>query len=88
MKQNSFVKCEDCGERHTPSNKNECIETLRNRIRDLTDEVALFVKMEKESDECIDAETDCILSGNMLTPSEQEIAVKVARNIKTRMEAL
>ena len=34
----------------------------------------------------IDCEIDCIRSGNALTPIEQDIAIKVCKNIKQRIE--
>jgi len=33
----------------------------------------------------VDCEIDCIKDGNALTPIEQDIAIKVARNIKERL---
>ena len=31
----SHVRCEDCGERHTPGNPTECIEILKERVAEL-----------------------------------------------------
>ncbi len=36
----------------------------------------------------IECEIDCIESGNILTPYEQSIAIKVCRNIKDRIMGL
>jgi len=36
----------------------------------------------------IQCEVDCIKSGNKLTPSEQEIAIEVCKNIENRIEGL
>ena len=35
MIHHSHVVCDDCGERHTPGNKEECIEQLQETIADI-----------------------------------------------------
>ena len=35
MIHHSNVMCDDCGERHTPGNKEECIEILKQQLANL-----------------------------------------------------
>ena len=35
----SHVKCDDCGERHTPYNSAECVECLKFIVEMLKDEI-------------------------------------------------
>jgi rubrerythrin len=41
------TKCDDCGERHTPGNKEECMEVIRESIEDLTLQSNDCLKYEK-----------------------------------------
>jgi len=43
-------------------------------------------KLREQLKELVDCEIDCIKSGNTLTPREQEIAIRVCKNIIKRIK--
>ena len=38
----SFTKCDDCGTRHRVGNSTDCIETLKDRIKELEEVIEVL----------------------------------------------
>jgi len=82
---NNRTECKGCD--HLPV----CKDKLKHNYDGLcpyylVDEVSSAVQLQgiQKITDLIDCEIDCIKSGNILTPSEQDIAIKVCENIKER----